>query len=71
VSSRTEVGRLSGEYGCSSAVRRIRPMAWPARPTARKGQYSFHHRAWPALRKVQLRLSWKFQRLATKNADVE
>src|SRR4051812_26626633 len=54
-----------------SSVSRTSPMAWPSRPTERKGQYSFHHAECLALRKVQERLSWKFQRLAARNATVE
>ena len=40
-------------------------------PTARNGQYSFHHPACREDWKAQLRLSWKFQRFATRKAIVE
>ena len=70
-SSSTEVGSDSTEPGCINKVSSSRPTAWPRAPTVRKGQYSFHHARCREVLKAQERLSWKFERFATRNAMVE
>jgi hypothetical protein len=70
-SSKTPVGRLTGESGCISRVSSARPTTWPPKPTVRNGQYSCHQPETRLLRNVHERLSWKFDRLATRKAIVE
>ena len=54
-----------------SRVSSARPTTWPPKPTVRNGQYSCHQPETRLLRKVHERLSWKFDRLATRKATVE